>query len=181
MLSSHRRRYVLYACNQADGETTLSAVAEQVAAWEYDKPIGEVTSTERKRIYTSIQQHHLPKLEAAGLVMVDGDRLSTTEKADNLDVYLEIVSEETIPWPVYYLGVSLIGLAVVILNQLSLLPEPVTLSMITVSLLGIFIVSAVVHLKQTGPIDLGAADDPNEEGATDSAEGDSSEQKRSSM
>lgn len=163
VLSSHRRRYVLYACNQVDGETTLSDVAEQVAAWEYDKTAAEVTSTERKRVYTSIQQHHLPKLEAAGLLTIDGDRLSTTEKAENLDVYLEIVSEETIPWPIYYLGVSLVGFGLVGLHALSLLPEPVTLSMITVALLAIFLISSIVHLRQTGPINLGSADAPTEE------------------
>lgn len=166
VLSSHRRRYVLHACNQAEGETTLSTVAEQVAAWEYDKPVTAVTSAERKRIYTSIQQHHLPKLESAGLVTVDGDRLSTTKKAENLDVYLEIVSDETIPWPVYYLGVSLVGVGLVGLHALSLLPDPVTLSMITVALLGIFVVSSVVHLRQTGPINLGSAESPTKERGT---------------
>jgi len=169
-LSSHRRRYVLYACDQTDGETTLSDIAEQVAAWEYDKPISEITSTERKRVYTSIQQHHLSKLEAAGLIEVDGDRISRTEKADSLDVYLEVVPEETIPWPVYYLSLSLIGVVVLGFSYLGWLPNGVSMGMVTAVVLAAFLVSALVHLTQSERIDLTAGEPTAEAGSGDATE-----------
>lgn len=162
VLSSHRRRYVLYACNQADGETTLSDVAEQVAAWEYDKPIGEITSTERKRVYTSIQQHHLSKLEDAGLITVDGDRLSPTAKAKNLDVYLEVVPEETVPWSVYYLGLSLLGSAVLGFSYLDWLPDGISVGVVTAVLLAAYLISSLVHLNQSERVSLGGLDDEPE-------------------
>jgi len=161
VLSSHRRRYVLYACNQAAGETTLSDVAEQVAAWEYDKPITEITSTERKRVYTSIQQHHLSKLEAAGLITVDGDRLASTQKAQNLDVYLEVVPEETVPWSVYYLGLSLLGAGVLGFSHLGWLPEGISMGIVAAVVVAAYLISSLVHLNQSERISLnGRSDDP---------------------
>ena len=167
VLSSHRRRYVLYACNQADGETTLSDVAEQVAAWEYDKPIAEITSTERKRVYTSIQQHHLSKLEDAGLITVDGDRLASTEKGQNLEVYLEVVPEETVPWSVYYLGLTVLGGVVLGFSYLGWLPEPVSMGGVAAVLLVAYLISSLVHFQQSERVSL---DDPTEE--ADSMSGD---------
>lgn len=157
-LSSHRRRYVLYACDQADGETTLSDIAEQVAAWEYDKPISEITSAERKRVYTSLQQHHLSKLVAAGLIEVDGDRITRTEKADTLDVYLEVVPKETIPWPVYYLGLSVIGAVVLGFSYFGWLPDAISMGIVTAVIVAAFLVSALVHLNQSERIDLTSSD-----------------------
>lgn len=155
VLSSHRRRYVLYVCNQADGETTLSDVAEQVAAWEYDKPIAEITSTERKRVYTSIQQHHLSKLEDAGLITVDGDRLAATEKAKNLDIYLEVVPEETVPWSVYYLGLTILGGVVLGFSYLGWLPDGASMGVVTAVLLVAYLISSLVHLSQSERISIG--------------------------
>jgi len=162
VLSSHRRRYVLYACNQADGETTLSDVAEQVAAWEYDKPISEITSAERKRVYTSIQQHHLSKLEDAELITVVGDRLTATEKAKNLDVYLEVVPEETVPWSVYYLGLTVLGSVVLGFSYLGWLPDAISMGGVAAALLVAYLISSLVHLSQSERISVGGFDEePN--------------------
>jgi hypothetical protein len=153
---------VLYACNQADGETTLGDVAEQVAAWEYDKTQPEVTSTERKRIYTSIQQHHLSKLEEAGLLTVDGDRLQTTEKAEDLDVYLDVVPGENIPWATYYLGIAIVGglaLAFYIAGWLPAVVSPIVLLGGFVVLLG---VSAGVHVYESRRTKFSTVDTPPE-------------------
>ncbi|TQQ79101.1 DUF7344 domain-containing protein [Halonotius roseus] len=170
VLSSHRRRYVLYACNQADGETTLSDVAEQVAAWEYDKPIAEITSKERKRVYTSIQQHHLSKLEDAGLISVDGDRLASTEKAKNLDVYLEVVPEETVPWSVYYLGLTVLGGVVLGFSYLGWLPDAISMGGVAAVLLVAYLISSLVHLQQSERVSLGSFDEETAAGDADNTE-----------
>lgn len=161
-LSNHRRRYVLYACNHGDGEITLSDVAEQVASWEYDKPIAEITSAERKRVYTSIQQHHLSKLEEAGLIEVDGDRIRTTDRAKNLDVYLEIVPEQNIPWSMYYLGLSIIGAFSFALAYASWLPDPVSLPVVATGFLFVVGASAAVHFTQSRQMKFTSTDEPPE-------------------
>ena len=112
LLSNHRRRYVLHFCKRTDGPVTLSELAEQVAAWEQDKAVAEITSAERKRVYTSLQQTHLDRLDDAGIVAFEGDRIELTEAAEELDIYLDIVPAESIPWGVYYLGLSVLGAVV---------------------------------------------------------------------
>lgn len=162
VLSNHRRRYVLYACNRANGETTLSDVAEQVAAWEYDKPVGELTSAERKRVYSSIQQHHLGKLEDAGLVDVEGDRLSLTSEAQNLDVYLEIVPERNIPWAAYYLGLAAIGGFSLGIAHLGWLPDAASVPVMAGLLVGVLVASSLVHFVQSRRMKFGSTDCPPE-------------------
>lgn len=148
-LSNHRRRFTLYACHQADGEMTLSDLAEQVAAWEYDKPLPEVTSNERKRVYTSLQQHHLSKLEDAGLIEFDGDLVTLTEKAERIDLYLEIVTEDTIPWAIYYLGFAVVGFFALVFTYGFELPDPVTPGIVGLVALILLAVSATVHFVDT--------------------------------
>lgn len=169
VLSSHRRRYVLYACNQAEGSTTLSAVAEQVAAWEYDKPIAELTSTERKRIYTSIQQHHLSKLAEAGLVTVEGDKLTTTETARRLDLYLEIVPEKNIPWAVYYLGLAVIGGFSLGFAHVGWLPDAMSVLVVSLLLVSVLAVSASAHLVDSNRMRFDSSEVPAELDADDSS------------
>ena len=148
-LSNHRRRFTLYACHQADGELTLSDVAEQVAAWEYDKPVEAVTSDERKRVYTSLQQHHLTKLEDAGLIEFDGDTITLTEKAERIDLYLEIVTDDTIPWSLYYLGLALIGGIGIIVTYTFEVPDPVTPGIVGLALMLLLTVSSIAHFIDT--------------------------------
>ena len=112
LLSNHRRRYVLHACKQHDGSVTLSELAEQIAAWEHDKTVEKITSAERKRVYTSLQQTHLDRLAEAGMIRYEGDGIKLTDEAEGLDVYLDIVPPQSIPWGVYYLGLSVLGAVV---------------------------------------------------------------------
>jgi hypothetical protein len=162
VLGNHRRRYVLYACNQADGETTLGDVAEQVAAWEYDKSPAEVTSTERKRVYTSIQQHHLSKLEEAGLISVDSDRLRTTQKAQDLDVYLDVVPGENIPWATYYLGLAVVGGLALAFHVAGWLPAVVTPSVLFGGFVLVFGASAFAHFVESRRTKFSTVDIPPE-------------------
>ncbi|VTT87314.1 hypothetical protein DM2_648 [Halorubrum sp. DM2] len=149
LLSSHRRRYVLHYCKQTEEPVTLSELAEQVTAWEHDKTVPEITSSERKRVYTSLQQTHLDRLENAGLVEYDGDEVSLTSDAKGLDVYLDIVPPQSISWGVYYLGLSL--LAGVVLGGVwvgfvptETVPELGWAGLVLVA----FLVSSVAHVVQ---------------------------------
>ncbi|RQG89170.1 hypothetical protein EA462_12445 [Natrarchaeobius halalkaliphilus] len=153
---------MLYACNQANGRTKLSDVAEQVAAWEYGKPIDEITSTERKRVYTSIQQHHLSKLEDAGLLEVANGNIRITDKAENLDVYLEIVPEKNIPWATYYLGLAAIGAFSVGIAHVGWLPDAVSVSVVAALFASVLAVSAAIHSIESRQMTFSAADVPPE-------------------
>lgn len=112
LLSNHRRRYVIHFCKQADDPLTLSDLAELVAAREQDKSVTELTSAERKRVYTSLQQTHLDRLAEAGMIDYDGRTVELTDEAKTLDVYLDVVPEGSIPWGIYYLGLSILSTVV---------------------------------------------------------------------
>lgn len=68
-----RRRAVEYIATQ-EGTISVGELAEYIAAAENDCTINEVTSDERSRVYISLIQQHLPKLERLDLIDYDDDR-----------------------------------------------------------------------------------------------------------
>lgn len=120
ILSSARRRYVLYLLRTEDAPVELTELAEDVAAWENDTTVDELTKQQRKRVYVSLYQTHVPKLEDAGLVSYNQDsgEVQLTEAADNVDQYLNPGSQE-FPWQYLYLPLAILGIAVVTLSNLN--------------------------------------------------------------
>lgn len=75
ILRNKRRRQIVRLFNtQETSQLTLSDLAEEIAAKELDKSVAELTSAERKRVYVSLYQCHLPKMDAMGVVDFDSDR-----------------------------------------------------------------------------------------------------------
>lgn len=74
LLRNRRRRTALRALDEHGPELTHGELAEHVAAHEYDVPRGDVTSVQRKRVYISLYQNHLPRFAEAGVVAYDADR-----------------------------------------------------------------------------------------------------------
>lgn len=71
--NGRRRRLLQYLATH--GETDLSELSEVVAASEHDGETPETISGQRrKRVYVSLYQTHLPKLDQMGLVDYDDDR-----------------------------------------------------------------------------------------------------------
>lgn len=108
ILSNQRRRYAVHYLKQVDDAVSVRDLAEQVAAWENDKPIEQLDSQERKRVYISLTQSHLSTLDDADIIEFD-EQANTVELTDataSADIYLEIVPERDIPWSYFYLGLS---------------------------------------------------------------------------
>ncbi|KAB1193248.1 hypothetical protein GJR96_07230 [Haloferax sp. MBLA0076] len=146
LMSNHRRRYTIHHCKQADGPVSLSDLAEQVAAWEKDKSISELGSAERKTVYTSLQQTHLPRLERAGIVTYENGEVELTNQTERLDIYLDIVPENSIPWGVYYLGLSFLSCLVVVGLWMDVLPTGAVPTLVYPTIIiAAFTVSAAYH------------------------------------
>ncbi|WP_455448960.1 DUF7344 domain-containing protein [Natrinema thermotolerans] len=161
LLSNQRRRYTLHYCKREDGPVTLGDLAEHVAAWELDKEVEEITSAERKRVYTSLQQTHLPTLERADVIEFDDRTIELTDEAAELDVYLDIVPGDSVPWGVYYLGLSAVGAIVMAGLWLEVVPtEPIPELGWATLVFVLFAVSAVVHVIQTRRMRLGELERP---------------------
>lgn len=165
VLSNRRRRYVLHYLTQNGDAATLGQAAEQVAAWENETRVDEVTADQRKRVYTSLQQFHLPKLDDQNVVEFDdrSGRIELTAAGDDLDVYVEVVGEHDIPWSHYYLGLAATGGGFVGLSALEVppfvdVPDSGWLLFVLVSLGVLAVAHAVVAQRSR----LGAGGPPPE-------------------
>lgn len=164
-LSNRRRRFVLHYLQDVDESATLSDIAEQVAAWENETPVDGLSSGDRKTVYTSLQQFHLPKMDDMGVVSYDSREgtVSLTEAAADLDIYLEVVDRYDVPWSFYYIGLSAIGGLMVALSAAGVSPfAAVPFSGWTVFVLTAFSVSAVSHYLRTRGMRLGSDSRPPE-------------------
>ena len=90
LLKNQRRRYVLTYLRDSDEPVRLRDVAEQIAAWENDKELKAITSSERKRAYVGLYQCHLPKMDDADVVSFDQNRgdIEIGPNAEQLMPYL---------------------------------------------------------------------------------------------
>lgn len=162
VLSNRRRQYVLhYLKRNGDEPVRLRNLVDQVAAWENDTTIEELESNDRKCVYTALRQSHLPKLDAAGVVNYDKQRgeVELTDGAEEVQLYLEYVPANDIPWCYYYLGLSAVLTVILGLATASIFPFA-ELTGTTVAGLSIAVVafSAVVHAVQTRRNALGSTD-----------------------
>lgn len=108
MLRNERRRYALHYLKQQTGRVDTGDLAEQVAAWEEDTTIEELSTDARQRVYISMLQTHLPKMDDAGVITFRAEdrTVELTDAAESIDIYLEVVPENDIAWAEYYLGIT---------------------------------------------------------------------------
>jgi predicted transcriptional regulator len=165
VLSNRRRRYAVHALKREHGPVELGDVAEQVAAWEYDVDVEQVSYDERKRVYTALQQSHLPMMDNAGVVEFDKNRgtVEATSALEDVEVYMDVVHGNEIPWSVYYLGLS--GVAASLMAAVwagawpfSLFPDAAW----GVAVVAMFAVSAVAHTYYARGQRIGETEAPPE-------------------
>ncbi|WP_254769390.1 DUF7344 domain-containing protein [Salinilacihabitans rarus] len=110
ILQTRRRRDVLRYLRQADGPVRLGDLAERVAAWEQGTTVDALTSSERQRVYISLYQSHLPKLDREGIVDYDKDRgiVERTPLAAAFDPFIDEIDgvDRRDSWPRRYAAVA---------------------------------------------------------------------------
>lgn len=152
ILSSHRRQQVIKICDQAQEPVALSQLAQRIAATEQGKEIDELTGKERKRIYTSLQQTHLPMMARADVIEYDGRTAELTEDGAELSVYMDIVPPGTISWAAYYFGLSVICGIVITGVHLGIYPQQIPEITWAVLITLLVSTSSIVHLYTTGQL-----------------------------
>jgi hypothetical protein len=165
ILSNPRRRYAINYLKFREEAVELGTLAEHLAAWEQDIQLRDVSSAQRKRTYTALQQEHLPKMDSVDIV--DFDRRDGVVKPaaslGDIDIYTEVVSGWNFPWSDYYLGLSgrgvllLLGSAIDV-SPLATLPD-LAAGVFVVTAFG---VSALAHAIITRRMKLGRQPDPPE-------------------
>lgn len=90
LLSNARRRLVISHLRGAEEPVSVSELSERIAAWENDIPVEELSDQQIKRVYVSLYQIHIPKLDEFGLVDYDKDsgEVALTPRVSELDNYL---------------------------------------------------------------------------------------------
>jgi hypothetical protein len=178
-LSNARRRYVLEYLQRTGGRTQMRDLTEAVAAHENGCTREELNYRQRKRVYTSLHQTHLPKMHDLGIVVHDPNRgtIAVTEAAAEFDLFLEVVPEGEIRWSELYLGLAGVGTALVVvaffdLFPFSLVPDLGYAAAVVVA----FALTAVAHTVDTnrhrfsfGAVDGVGADDGRTDDESDSA------------
>lgn len=111
ILSNTRRRMVLYHLRQCGGSATVQELADEIAAMENGVDVDDLTRQQQKRVYVSLYQTHLPKLEESGISKYDDEReeVQLTERARKIDEYLTPTVASQYPWQTHYLVLAVLG------------------------------------------------------------------------
>jgi hypothetical protein len=160
VLSNERRRCVLhYLKQQDDRRVELRELVDHVAAWETDTTLENLDSEARKRVYTALRQNHLPKLDDAGIIDYEHMRgeVELTDHAREVELYLEYVPGNDIPWSEYYLGLSAVSAALIIVTWLGVYPFTGLSGLgLAALLVTLYTISAVVHTYEASQNRIGA-------------------------
>ncbi|MUV88619.1 hypothetical protein GJ629_00865 [Halapricum sp. CBA1109] len=122
ILKNQRRRSVLRYMQTAGEEVRLGELAEQIAAWECDKEVSEITSSERKRVYVGLYQCHLPKMDDVDAIAYNKPRgkIAPGDNSETFEHYLpDDDAESEARWSQYHTYISV--LSVLAIGSLALL------------------------------------------------------------
>lgn len=92
LLSNSRRRFVIHYLRHAENPVQLTDLAGELAAWENDTTVDELTSQQRKRVYVSLYQTHVEKMNDAGVIDYDSEagHIELTPLASDLFKFLDL-------------------------------------------------------------------------------------------
>jgi len=119
ILKNSRRRATLEYLAQAGDETVpVSVLAEHVATAENETTAEGLSAEQRKRVYVSLHQCHLPKLDDLGVIRYDQEETAVELGPNAPDVmsYMRATSRGPRQWYRYYAAVVAVGALATILN-----------------------------------------------------------------
>jgi len=149
LLSNARRRFVISHLRERGEPVDIMELSETVAAWENDVEPEELTDQQIKRVYVSLYQTHVPKLNQSGIVEYDKDEglVALTSNVRELDTYLPDRGGSDVPWQTLYLVLAAVGLGLYAVAFV--VPGLFPLTVIGVALLLTFGALAVAHFELT--------------------------------
>ncbi|AHG04325.1 hypothetical protein HALDL1_12505 [Halobacterium sp. DL1] len=94
VLSNPRRRFVVACLAEYDTPLTLPDVADELAVWEHDARITEISAEDVAAIHTDLYHVHVPKMADAGVVEYSQERelVALAEPSRELATRLELPS-----------------------------------------------------------------------------------------
>lgn len=121
VLSSSRRRRILYHLHRRGGTADLRTLARDTAVDETGESVEDDVV---KRFYISLYQTHVPKLEEVGIVRYDSDEktVSLTDRVEDIARVLNHDIGTDRNWARYYGGLALAGVLLGIGQILGAIP-----------------------------------------------------------
>jgi hypothetical protein len=97
LISNARRRAVIKRLSMIEDDevTTLGELARRIAGEEYDIPPEQVSQNQRKSVYISLRQNHLPKLAETEIVVWDkrGGDISRDRSVDAIAALIGLIED----------------------------------------------------------------------------------------
>lgn len=153
LLSNPRRRFIISYLREHD-QTRLQDLASTLAAWENETTVDQLTNQQRKRVYVSLYQTHIPKLEGAGIIDYDQDtgRVAIRDRIEQLDRYIPHLDRSGVDWRRIYLAIAVIGgiayaLVALDVSVFAAASEAVTGGLILIAILAVVIIQ---YLSERG-------------------------------
>lgn len=144
LLSNPRRRWVIEYLVTHGRKAELGELTDRLTAWENETTIDQISKEQRRRVYISLYQTHIPKLVDSGVVTFDGDTVEATDVADQFTVYLGMdETDDSRPWWIYYGTLAVIGFGLVIGVSVEIISIPLEPVMVLVMIA--FVALAIVH------------------------------------
>ena len=156
VFSNARRRRTVQFLKRQGGSCDLASLVEQVAAWENDADPDEVTRTQRRRVYISLYQTHLPMLEDHDIVDWDPDAhaIELLPSEDVFEPYLDRHLETTRQWHRVYLTVTAVGAVALALAWLAPITAAVAPFVALLLCVIVFAVSIVQYASRRPDLDV---------------------------
>jgi hypothetical protein len=151
ILSNKRRRMVLYYLRQRDETVAVKELARQIAALENDIPADELSSQQRKRVYVSLYQTHLPKMATTNIIAYDKDNgtVALTGESSKVEQYLSDGDGDTYSWRTHYIGLTIGSVSLVLLSLISTpVLAPISPTLAGSIAVGLYAISAAVQYWQ---------------------------------
>ncbi|MCY4731420.1 hypothetical protein KY092_12745 [Natronomonas gomsonensis] len=162
ILSNDRRRCIVhYLKKHDDRRVDLGELVDYVAAWETDTPIDKLDGDKRKSVYAAIRQTHLPKMEKAGIIEYEHMRgeVELTDCAREVQLYLEYVPGNDIPWSELYLGQSAVAISLIAVAWTGIYPFGLLSAWwLALGVATVFTVTAATHTYQSRQRRLGTGE-----------------------
>lgn len=149
VLRNERRTQTLKCLSRTEEMMTVRELSERLAALE----TGETPPPRniRESAYNSLHQVHLPKLDELGIVEYEQNRklISLADGYSQVDLYIEAVSGDDIPWATYYWVLGVLALGTVVLSSIgtaafAILSVPIW----ALLFFCLFVFSALYHIRE---------------------------------
>ncbi|WP_247728455.1 DUF7344 domain-containing protein [Halovivax limisalsi] len=148
VFSNARRRLAVRFLTERDGTCDLTPLVEYVAAQENDVDRNEVTRAQRRRVYISLYQTHLPMLADHGIVewVPDAHRIELLLDDGVFEPYLATDPRAGREWYRAYAALAICAVAAVGVGVLVPGPStPVVTASLAILVAGLFLIVALVQ------------------------------------